>query len=945
MGCPRWKPLNVSNNDIETLPAGIFEGLGSLTEVNFASNAAPNGFVLTPELKRVDDSTFQVDIIEGAPFNTSATLNVLGGTLSASTVSLSGGNLSSAQVTITREQSDDVVGITLTGAIFSTGTAEGLRVLGYRNLNLPRPTITVVDSDTTVVNVDPGSTTVSVVEGNAAQVTLNLSPTPVVEVPIWLNMEYDHEDFTTPSGGPDDHRRPRASAYDGDSQTTAYVPIFNDSDIDDSAQESLLLVVKEDPDGYAPYVVGDENEAIIVIKEGVCDRTGAVQTAILSALNFQSHQCTEVTDDNLASIVDPFDLSGGPQAQAGDGVASLKSRDFLGLTALTGLDLANATMASLPSDVFAGLGSLTSLSLGDGTLTSLDAGVFNQLSALQTLDVSDNALSALPGGIFVGLGSLSSVDFSGNTGAPFALATEFVLKANNDPAGTFKVALRMSDGAPGAVAVSLSAANASPGSMSTSLGSGATEISDAAFTWTTGDATISIARDEANVMTGLSSSATGHDSITFQAPTDLVVENPTPTTTVTPTVSITTASLTVVEGATAEIQFQLSAPAPKDFTLHYRTRDDTDNDTVDASETGDYTASGTQLVEENDQSGTISVTITDDTEIDEGMLEVFVVELVLEDGEPYLIDTSQDESTVTINDGICDRAQVVQNAIIGELTGNLNCHEITEANLNGVTGEIDFPMTLTPVTLQSGEFKGLTSLVSLRLSKVNLSPGLPSGLFEDLDSLETLRMCFSSIQSVEAGDFAGLGNLTRLYMDNNQVDSLPANVFADTPKLIWLYLYYNGISSIDGDAFNDATKIKYLKLQNNDLTELPDGMFEGLTDLRTLYLSGNDGSPFNLKPSVTDEGDGSFVVRFAKGAPYDVSVPVTVTGGTMTGSSVAVEAGSLASSPVSVTWDAGNIGTVTVAPGQPTWVDDPDVTRNFDGIGLVSGDAATLEAP
>ena len=75
---------------------------------------------------------------------------------------------------------------------------------------------------------------------------------------------------------------------------------------------------------------------------------------------------------------------------------------------------------------------------------------------------------------------------------------------------------------------------------------------------------------------------------------------------------------------------------------------------------------------QGDTTGNIPVTIIDDTEIDEGIHEVFVVELTGPvNGEPYWIGSTNIRSTVIINDGICDRAQIVQDAIVAELTGRI----------------------------------------------------------------------------------------------------------------------------------------------------------------------------------------------------------------------------------------------------------------------------------
>ena len=214
-------------------------------------------------------------------------------------------------------------------------------------------------------------------------------------------------------------------------------------------------------------------------------------------------------------------------------------------------------------------------------------------------------------------------------------------------------------------------------------------------------------------MTGFSSSAASLQGITFQAPEDLDVEDPDPPVA---TVTITSPPLTVNEGATAGIQFELSSAATSDFTLHYEIAIDTDPNTVYATLDSDVPASGTVQVVKGDVSGTISVATTDDTEIDAGILEVFVVRLVESVDGSYSVGATGHTVSVTINDGICDRAEIVRNAITGKLTGNPTCFQVTEANLNGIAGTLDLSPPGTAVTLKTGEFRGLTGLKRLNLS-------------------------------------------------------------------------------------------------------------------------------------------------------------------------------------------------------------------------------------
>ena len=76
--------------------------------------------------------------------------------------------------------------------------------------------------------------------------------------------------------------------------------------------------------------------------------------------------------------------------------------------------------------------------------------------------------------------------------------------------------------------------------------------------------------------------------------------------------------------------------------------------------------------------------------------------------------------------------------------------------------------------LQAGEFRELTDIgIHCDMSSVNLSLGLPLGLFEGLDSVGQPLHVLQPDHIVEGkGVFAGLQSITRLRMDNNSVDSI-----------------------------------------------------------------------------------------------------------------------------------------------------------------------------
>ena len=161
----------------------------------------------------------------------------------------------------------------------------------------------------------------------------------------------------------------------------------------------------------------------------ICDRTPQVEAAIRAAIN-PTPACGAVPEADLAAI-ESLDLSL-------DGITSLASGDFTGLSALVELDLSynalttlpagvfdslsalrvldlNAnTLTTLPPDVFDGLPALERLLLFGNDLTTLPAGVFEGLSALEALRLDNNALTTLPAGVFDGLPALVELDLIGN---------------------------------------------------------------------------------------------------------------------------------------------------------------------------------------------------------------------------------------------------------------------------------------------------------------------------------------------------------------------------------------------------------------------------------------------------------------------------------------------------------------------------------------------------
>ena len=187
---------------------------------------------------------------------------------------------------------------------------------------------------------------------------------------------------------------------------------------------SDIYTLQQDDINGANYIYGSALPTV-----NICDRTPQVEAAILAAIN-PTPACEAVLEADLAGIRS-LNLSE-------DGITSLASGDFTGLSALEVLSLTDNALTTLPAGVFDGLSALewlnlygnalTTLSAGvfDGlsalevllldsnALTTLPAGVFDRLSALERLDLGFNALTTLPAGVFDGLSVLENLDLSGN---------------------------------------------------------------------------------------------------------------------------------------------------------------------------------------------------------------------------------------------------------------------------------------------------------------------------------------------------------------------------------------------------------------------------------------------------------------------------------------------------------------------------------------------------
>ena len=345
--------------------------------------------------------------------------------------------------------------------------------------------------------------------------------------------------------------------------------------------------------------------------------------------------------------------------------------------------------------------------------------------------------------------------------------------------------------------------------------------------------------------------------------------------------------------------------------------------------------------------------------------------------------TASESDAVTPTPGICGRTAKIQEVILAELADVSECAAVTVANLASITtfglsalGTFNQGIT----SLQAGDFAGLTALTQLNLSQNQLTT-LPEGIFSGLTAVEGISMEQNQLTALPEGMFAGLPNLTLILLTSNSLTAIPPRAFAGLTGLTDISLGLNDLTALPAGLFSDLTTLENISLADNDLTALPAGLFTGLTVLDTLYLGGNELSSLDagvfsglttlelleldrndlsslpagvfsgltaltglvlddnpntddvLPLTVTVEKFGTDRARakVLAGAPAALSFNVTVVNGSLpTGvTNLAVAAGSVEGTAVTVTRTSGTVAAVTVDIDLST---QPTLASGFTGF-------------
>ncbi len=729
--------------------------------------------------------------------------------------------------------------------------------------------------------------------------------------------------------------------------------------------------------------------AMITATTGTASGSAAVTVEqVVSAVRVSAPADTVVEGDTLRLAAEAADANGHPVPGAEfswvSGDTAVATVDSAGLVTGVGAGEVEITatsagvagvaaftvVAPVPATVAIGPDTVAFSALGDSV--RLAAEVRDQIGRVMDVRVSWSSADT----------TVATVDSTGLvTSAGNGSAT--VTAMAGEVSGTAVVTVMQSAGS---VIVSPASDTITPGDT-LRLTAEATDanghvVAGTELAWTSGDTAVAVV-DATGLVRGIR-----EGTATITASTGGVSGTATVTVSVGSRVTLDSSVGSAPEGGVVTLGLTLDPVPDSAISVRYTLGVDGDALTSDA-DGADYTDGGAGAVEiaAGASAAMIEIAINDDDEI-EPAREVFTLTLDTPGSDAGYGLGEVAGAAVTIEEGVCDRTRQVAEEIVRQ-AGVGGCSQVEDRHLASIHGLglcfrkeewLDGCREDDPITdLRVGDFLGLHGLEWLNLDGNGLAT-LPQGLFSGLSNLREIILGFNELAELPEGAFSGLRNLRHvglngnrltelpagvfsdlshlreLYLSGNQLATLPAGVFSGLTSLVWLELDLNQFTALPEGVFSDLASLEWLGLSHNNLTALPAGVFSGLASLKELHLGGwNPGSPFALTVWMTRTDGGDAMSRdpatlgfsIAEGAPFAMTIPLTVRGGTLSPPNTSFAAGATIGREVNVT--PSGSGAVSVAFGPvPTVCEDPESNTEgpkCSGLEIVAGEALVVANP
>ena len=554
---------------------------------------------------------------------------------------------------------------------------------------------------------------------------------------------------------------------------------------------------------------------------GICERTPQLRDKLLELVRANESNvdnCSLVTTTHLGALTGTLGLGSA-------GIATFKRGDFANLGGIAHLQLNSNDLTALPPDAFDGLDdTLRTLSLAINDLQTIPAGVFNSLTGLEVLVLNDNDLSSLPPRIFEKLTNLifAQLLLSHNPGS-----ARFVPTAKAGPEGGIDVA--------------------SGGSVTLEV-----EGPENDDLWGT-NVTYAWAPPAGTTVTYTDGTTANSPRPAFTAPA---------------ADGTLTFTLTVTGGggvaATSTVDVRVAA-GPKVAGVAFASQP-AGGDAYGRGETIEVAVRFDRAVVVDTAGGTPLVALTvgaarrearyladTDTLLPDGTgSRQLVFGYVVQEGDADDNGVDLVANSLALNGGrivaVSDGgAAALGHAALAGGNGQTVVVVIGETPLTGgICGR-------TPEVRDK-----LVELVKANDSNVsNCSDVTTTHLPEltgtlNLDGIAT----GSRLAALKAGDLDNLTGVTALDLENNALRSFPAGIFSEMTALTELSIAYNqtqasdSLMTLPAGLFVGLANLRTLRLEHNDLETLPDRIFQPLKQLTTLTLNGNPGSARFLPVAV-----------------------------------------------------------------------------------------------
>ena len=895
-GLSALQTLQLHSNRLSTLPDGLFAGLTNLGTLTLGSNTV-NPMPLSVSLEKAGNNQFKAVAPTGAVFALELPLSVSsGGEIegSADSITIPAGAVESMSLSVTRVAGAGSAVTMDIGTLPSLPSAHS----GYeleKDTSLPLTVLPSLGSaETRLSDLSLSDGTLDpVFDPDTSRYTASV-PHAVASITV------------TPATS---NQNAAAAFHDGSDAALPDADANTDGhQVSLSSGENVIKVVVTAENGTSVRTY----TLVMTRQASICTRTAQVVDAIVQAVSGVD-SCGYVSTAHLAGIT-TLDLGG-------QGITSLQSGDFAGLSALQalrlhtnqltvlpadifsglaaleGLGLENNQLESLPANVFSGLSKLRALFLYRNRLTGLPDGIFSGLSSLEGLYLYENELTSLPAGVFSGLSALTSLQMNVNaltslpSGVFAGLSSLHTLLLNNNELTSLRADEFAGLSALQTLWLHSNAFTSLPAGLFSGLsalqrlglgGNRLTTLPDGLFAGLANLGSVDLRDNTVNPMPlSVSLTKVGENRFKAVAPTGALFALDLP---------LSVSSGGEIGGGAASITIPAGAVESGSLSVT-RTYETGPAVTVDIGALPQLPTYHYGYVLEKDASLPLSVlpsresadTALSGLSLSHGTLDpVFASETTR-----YTASVPHAAASITVN--VTPR---ISQATLAYFDADDRELADADSGTEGHQADLDVGDNTVKVKVTSQDATATRTYV---IVVTRAGAGIIcSRTAQVRDAIVAAVTGVSACTEVTETHLAGI---TTLDLSSQSIASLQSGDF--------------------GPVRPDLSALETLSLNGNRLTALPDGLFAGLTSLGTLTLGGNTVNPMPLSVSLAKVGENRFKAVAPTGAPFALAVAVSSAGGTIDGgaSSVTIPAGAVESAAVGVSRAPGAIEAVTVDIG------------------------------